>query len=1087
MRISRCLLAVALCVLVVALAGSAGAAEYAWFEGEEPDSTNYDVAFGGWGNVDYLSEGDWLHVELDDGDLAGVPEEGIRIGYAFEVSASGDHEVWARLGYDHLWVPFQWRVDGGEWRTVRNDHTPTVDHMEIQRWNALVWTMLGEADLSAGAHTLQIRIPVPEPDAEGKRPRFLYAADAFCIHGGSFRPNGKHRPGAEWRAQRDLEAAEMVFRLPEADAEGKRTEMSLEGRWQLARYDDPDAIENRLGPIPDVPPAAELHWSSIGVPGDRNQSRPDLAHCHRYLYRTRVFVPESHAGHSFFLEFPQVSMIGTLFVNGERCGWTKAPYALWRCDVTDAIRPGEVNEVWVGIKDTVYAMSPELMGPDQTLRQFFKVPLDDLRQNQGVTMKFDMPVALWTATGILDRPLFVSAGEVYAEDVFAIPSVQEEKLGLEVTLRNPTDRPVNVELANKVVPWKGGDVEKRFAPQQVTVPARGKTCIELSEGWADPKLWWPDSPHLYNVATTLRRDGHVLDVKKTRFGFREWDWSGTKFRLNGVPWQFRSDHGYGGGALPLEGVRKLKASGQNIVRLTEGMGATWCGLNSRHTIGFFDEQGIAVRRGTIWNGMFASYQLARRVEVDGKRVKRPNRALFDNTREAILAFVRGQRNHPSILIWSLENEIIYINARNLGNLDVTEPEVRKISDAVMALDPTRPTMVDGGRALTDQSLPVNGCHYPEANVRNYPDEAYVFEKSRQTGRSKPWPMAMDKPIFLGESYYSGGKSPSWYATLGGERCFIGIAECEYARGLFAKMLAEGYRWFGIAAFDFLVRPNIHTNSFRPVAVFCREWNWTFASGDTVERTLKAFNDTRHDDPVDVHWRLELGGEPVDEGSRRCEMAPGSSEMFGISLSMPDVAERTEGHLILTCERRGEQVFREEKDVSVLPPDAGPRPEVQPGELAVYDPSGPVRERLRRRGIAFTKVDDPGALPDGWEVLVLGPDSLSEKDALSPRWRRLAAGGRRILVLDQEQPLQHDAVPADVELTDFVGRVAFMENPTHPAFEGLKQKDFFCWSRGHVVYRNVYRKPTRGGQSLMQCDVGLACTALVECPVQDGLL
>src|SRR5262249_18928428 len=66
-------------------------------------------------------------------------------------------------------------------------------------------------------------------------------------------------------------------------------------------------------------------------------------------------------------------------------------------------------------------------------------------------------------------------------------------------------------------------------------------------------------------------------------------------------------------------------------------------------------------------------------------------------------------------------------------------------------------------------------------------------------------------------------------------------------------------------------------------------------------------------------------------------------------------------------------------------------------------------------------------------------------------------------------------------------VAFPENLQHPVFQELGTEDFFTWSRDHVVFRNAYKKASRGARSLLQCDDELSCTALCECPMQDGLL
>ena len=52
--------------------------------------------------------------------------------------------------------------------------------------------------------------------------------------------------------------------------------------------------------------------------------------------------------------------------------------------------------------------------------------------------------------------------------------------------------------------------------------------------------------------------------------------------------------------------------------------------------------------------------------------------------------------------------------------------------------------------------------------------------------------------------------------------------------------------------------------------------------------------------------------------------------------------------------------------------------------------------------------------------------------------------------------------------------------------GLTQADFFTWGNDHIVYRNVYRKGTKGGRSLFQCDNNLSCSALFESQPNNGL-
>jgi beta-galactosidase len=128
---------------------------------------------------------------------------------------------------------------------------------------------------------------------------------------------------------------------------------------------------------------------------------------------------------------------------------------------------------------------------------------------------------------------------------------------------------------------------------------------------------------------------------------------------------------------------------------------------------------------------------------------------------------------------------------------------------------------------------------------------------------------------------------------------------------------------------------------------------------------------------------------------------------------------------------------------------------------------------------------------------------------------LASEGRAVVVLDQSNPLKYQAIPAEMELaprtkkSDFgdemptaEGRTAFIEDISHPALRGLKDKDFFTWGpdlpaaqagqpkvaeSAHLVFRNAYVKPTRGGKSLIQCGPRLEYSALVEVPVGRGVM
>jgi beta-galactosidase len=1081
--------------LAVVAASNALAADYVWIEGEKPTSKNYDAARpAGVEKAQFLSEEKWLSVNIPPEKVdKDCPKDGVLIGYDFEAPSAGKYEIWNRIGMEFVRSPFDWRIDQGEWKTITPQDL-TTDLTEVGFWNEVAWYKMGDADLAAGKHSLQIRLLPQMKDDKGKKvlDKILYCSDALCISKGAFRPNGKFKPDADWQTADDRKAAAQVFEVkaPAAAAPGERWTVPLGGLWQVCRYDEQEVID-RAEPTKTLPDAQNAYWMSIKVPGNKFAVKPELAFCHRFVYRTKINVPADMAGRSFFLRLPSIDMIGSVIVNGRFCGGTLAVDALWECDVTKAVKPGQVNEVCVVIKDPYYAISEKKAG--HSCRMHFNTPASFMEKNW-LGQLFDFPVAsgLASQAGILEEPSLVVAGPAYTTDVFAMPSVKKKELGLEVTVFNPGAGDKKVEVVNEIVPV--GDVarlavtahEKVFAAKELTVPAGQAAVLKIAEPWAKPRLWWPDEPNLYDVLTAVRLDGKVADVRRTRFGFREWEWDGPQFRLNGVPWQLWADCTAGdGGKDPDAAIATWRKNGNNMWRF---WGNHFGGLDRHRALDLMDRSGMIVRRTGIFDGQGANYL--------GGLTNNP--ALYANWLEQQKAQFRSERNHPSILIWSIENEITFINSRNLGQIKAVEPEIAKVAKELMALDPTRPVMVDGGNCLADESLPVNGGHYLESAWRDYPDEAYTLERALEahvkggpTWGKSPWRLVPDRPIFMGESYFVRGSAPGEYSQFAGEGCFQGWGE--YTRlgaGVYAKMLAEGYRWWGVAAFHFWAGDgdmDLEYNSFKPVCVFCREWNWTFAGGSEVPRTLKVFNDTRYADPIEMAWELKVDGRKAGGEKKTFGLDAGKHEQVTITLTLPRVSKRTAGEFVLTCSRGGKEVFREVKHVVVIDAAGGAKPSLKKGDLAVIDPFGSVKARLQARKIDFTEVAKVDEIPASAKVIVVGKDAVSPRDSTDPRWMALAARGARLLVLDQANPLHYLATPADFVTTDFVGRIAFMENASHPVFEGLDQPDFFTWSGDHVVYRNVYRKATRGAVSLAHCDERLSCSAVAECPVNDGLL
>ncbi len=1054
---------------------------FVWMEGEAAKTNDVKLNLSGWGHTEFLSEGKWLYISVDaDKVEKEIPAGGAVLTYPFQVGQAGEYEIWNRIGFEFVRSPFEWRMDTGNWSTV-NPEELTTDLMELQDWTEVAWLKMGMKTLTAGAHTLEIRLPITK-DEKGKTARVLYASDALCLTKGTFHPNSKFKPDADYRTDTDREAAKQVFVMPDPFSSSSRLTLPLKGLWEICRNDEQMPGEV-AAPIKDFP--QQPHWYGIAVPGDK-MARPELVMAHRVWYRTHVRLPASVAGRSFQLIFPQNNLNTTVYVNGVYCGFNKNPFARFTIDVTKGIKPG-VNEVWVGIKDSYYGYSASPTDP-MKLRKHFNLPLSFTH------MGFqDLAYPVWNAfqSGMLVTPELVTAGPVYSVDVFCKPSVARKELSVEVTVANPMANAVSGSVLCEAVDVATGKVEKSLGAKPFTLAAGAQQTVTVMSGWENPKLWWPDTPNMYRLRTTIQRDGSPVDISETPFGFREWTIEGIHFKLNGVNFHgYQDAHGDGTKEEWLDLHRKTH---QAMMRF---WGTEWKGLPPDDALTFFDTNGVVVRRQGMLDGEAIGYNA---IENDselkklyGSDIKMD---LMQNWRDQMVAQVHGERNHPSVMLWSIENEWLYINCINLygGLMDAFEADVTKTSEAVLKTDPTRPTMTDGGGANKNQTMPVHGNHYVAGSFMQYPALAYAANPDGG-GRGR-WTWDQKRPRLIGEDYFIAGNHPE-LSYFGGEAVFTGKTGSLPASSIMARILNEGYRWADYGGWDLYMQPsdgdNSQYNSLSSRAVLVRQWDSTFPSGQSVKRTLGLFNDTHYTDPIDLTWTLIVGGKKVSGATTTHHVAPGTNEKFDLSLQMPRVTTRQEGQWTLRLSVGGKEVFQDTKNVSVLPVGvASARPAVlgrlTAKTLAVYDPAGIASAFLKSQGIPFTPLVSLTTLPETAKVLLIGKDALNPAESTSSHLAAYAAAGRTVIVLEQKNPLRYQGLSGEMETATNEGRTAFAEDLGHPALQGLQQKDFFTWDEDEIVYRNAYVKPTRGGKSLIECDNLLQNSALVEMPADKGLL
>ncbi|OEJ98668.1 glycoside hydrolase [Flavivirga aquatica] len=212
--------------------------------------------------------------------------------------------------------------------------------------------------------------------------------------------------------------------------------------------------------------------------------------------------------------------------------------------------------------------------------------------------------------------------------------------------------------------------------EDTNIEANSSYTSELFCNIENPERWDTETPNLYSVTTTITQNGNVVDVYKTKIGLRSISYTSEGFFLNGKKVRFNGvclhhDNGALGSAVYRRAdERKLqimKSMGVNAIRTSHNP-------PSRELLELCDELGLMVQDEAfdVW-----------------KMEKVPNgyNVFFDEWGERDLKdMIKRDRNHPSIVMWSIGNEIIeQKDAKNGWRV------AKKLNAYCKEMDPTRPT------------------------------------------------------------------------------------------------------------------------------------------------------------------------------------------------------------------------------------------------------------------------------------------------------------------------------------------------------------------------------------------------------------
>jgi beta-galactosidase len=663
----------------------------------------------------------------------------------------------------------------------------------------------------------------------------------------------------------------------------------MNDNWKFMLQDSPEAQNTTFN---------DSGWQSVNLPHDwsvKGQLSPTLASCTGYLpggigwYRKTVNIPQSKRGEKVYLYFEGVYNRSEVFINGHSLGKRPNGYISFAYDATPFVKYGEDNSIAVRVDHSRSA---------------------DSRWYSGSGIYRDV----WL---VYANPVHIAQWGVYA-----YPETNKSTgiLHVEVALENGSPVKTNLTVVNEIIDNKGKVVAK--STQKVLVEANAENKVATKINVKNPQLWDVENPNLYQLKTTVLKDGKAIDKTVTQTGFRSFTFDANKgFALNGKGMKMKGvclhhDAGVLGSAVPKDVLKTrlqtLKDIGVNAIRTSHNPQAP-------DFYALCDELGLLVL-----NEAYDEWEFNKRKWMKGWNVGVPD---FDGSSDIFADWaekdledmVRRDRNHLSVFGWSIGNEVDYPNdpyshpvlggdkdsgfgQATYGGYKKEAPDAMRLGGiakrlvaAIKKYDQSRP--VTGGLAGVAMSneteypgaLDITGYNYTESKYQSdhkkYPNRVIFGSENRH--EIEPWLAVKNNDHIFGQFLWTGidylGESNAW-PSRGFYSGLVDLAGMMKPRGYFRQSL-----WSA--------KPMIYAGTY-PVTnaneLSIDAWSsWNYSEGQMI-RVICYTNAAKA--------RLELNGKEVGQVKKYDEktgvmywdipFASGKLEAIGLNNDNKEVSRYT---------------------------------------------------------------------------------------------------------------------------------------------------------------------------------------------------
>lgn len=482
-----------------------------------------------------------------------------------------------------------------------------------------------------------------------------------------------------------------------ANLSQKRTVISLNGKWLFSpNYEVKD--ENTALQVN----ADDSKWHVMTVPNFWNRNREwlhgegygtaskgtsdnyfqkEIERCEAYTfdynrtsvgyYRHWIELPENIKGKNLELTFDAVSKVGEVYINGKKLARHIGMFGEFKVNASDVLKPGK-NLIAVKVtRDYV----KNIKDADE---------VKDVAVTVAVTNKMlkDLAHGFYGAdpAGIWQPVNLVISDKLRVEDVFIKPTL--EGATFDVTVKNHSNKQKSFSIQTIITGEKTNDkLYNTESLKAVKLKPGEERILTYTVAGLKPKLWSPANPNLYNFSFVINEGKQELDRKEITSGFRTFEAKGDFFYLNGNKYWLR-----GGNHTPMSMAPNdtLLANAFSKLMRDGNMAVT-----RTHTSPYSE----------VW--MAASDKYGTGVSYEGQwpwlmiKESMPDQHLIDLWKEEFFDLIKKYRNHPSLLIWTVNNEMKFY--QNDPDFERAKLKMKIISDVVKKMreiDPTRPIVFD---------------------------------------------------------------------------------------------------------------------------------------------------------------------------------------------------------------------------------------------------------------------------------------------------------------------------------------------------------------------------------------------------------